>query len=67
MARQSQYMQGFREASKLAIAKLHEEAAEMNDPHAKQIADGIAFRLGVHMKQAFKQRQAENPIGWDFE
>ena len=65
MARQPQYLQGFREASKLAIKLTHEVAAEMNDPPAKRAMDSFAHLLGVTMKNHYRDRQEDSATPLD--
>ncbi len=50
MSRSTAYRDGFREASKLAVSTVHEEANKMNDPRARAALDSTAHLLGVVMK-----------------
>ena len=43
----SEYQRGYQDAARQMITWLHEEAATMNDPHARRLLDGAAFMLGV--------------------
>lgn len=60
MAREPQYLQGFREASKLAIKTIHDEANDMNDPRAKRILDSAGFSLGIALKKAYRERSHDD-------
>ena len=51
MTRSAAYRDGFREASKMAVSALHQEANMMNDPHARRILDAAAFAIGILMKR----------------
>lgn len=58
-----QYLQGRRAGIQWAITFLHKEAAGMNDPHARQILDGAAFRMGVEAKlNGTSQRTLKNRL-----
>jgi len=63
LARSSEYLQGFREASKLAIQLAHEEADSMNDPHARRVLNNLAFHLGNELKRAHRNRSGETSDG----
>lgn len=41
------------------ITWLHEEAASMNDPHARRLLDGAAFALGVRVNSPEHKRAVE--------
>lgn len=41
------------------ITWLHEEAASMNDPHARRLLDGAAFALGVRVNSPEHKRALE--------
>ena len=43
----TEYQRGYQDAARQMITWLHEEAASMNDPHARRLLDGAAFALGV--------------------
>jgi len=43
----SEYQRGYQDAAREMITWLHEEAARMNDPHARRLLDSAAFTLGV--------------------
>ena len=52
---------GYRNAARRAVELVHEEAAKMNDPHARQLLNGMAFSLGVEMKRAFEALSDDMP------
>lgn len=54
MDRSQQYKDGYRRASKDAVEWLQQRAASMNDPHARDILNAAAFRLGDHAKATAK-------------
>jgi hypothetical protein len=41
------------------ITWLHEEAASMNDPHARRLLDGAAFGLGIKINRPEHKRAVE--------
>ena len=41
------------------ITWLHEEAARMNDPHARRLLNSAAFALGVRINDEEKKRAVE--------
>ncbi len=45
------YKRGQSDAMRWAVRWLHERAKEMNDPHAKQVLDAAAFKMGNDAKQ----------------
>jgi hypothetical protein len=52
MSRSPQYVQGFRAASKGAVAWLHARARSMSDARAAALLNGVADSLGRHFKDA---------------
>jgi hypothetical protein len=43
----TEYDRGFKDGLRWAITFLHNQASEMNDPHARGILNTAAFHLGV--------------------
>lgn len=56
----------FNRGVKAAIQWLHEEAARMNDPHARAILNSAAFHLGVR-KPDFASVVADRPTEGEVE
>ena len=63
MARSQDYLDGFRAASKRAVAFLHEEAADMNDRSARNLLNLAADRVGFELKRAARAMSGANPDG----
>jgi hypothetical protein len=57
VARNPQYLQGFREASKIAITLAGKEADRMNDPHARQVLNAFQATLGTELKRQYRARK----------
>lgn len=55
----SEYQRGYQDAARQMITWLHEEAATMNDPHARRLLDGAAFLLGVKSNSPEVMRAVE--------
>lgn len=55
----SEYQRGYQDAARQMITWLHEEAARMNDPHARRLLDGAAFALGVWVNSPEHKRAVE--------
>lgn len=55
----SEYQRGYQDAARQMITWLHEEAATMNDPHARRLLDGAAFTLGVRINTPGQKRLVE--------
>ena len=55
----SEYQRGYQDAARQMITWLHEEAASMNDAHARRLLDGAAFTLGVRINTAEHKRAVE--------
>ena len=55
----SEYQRGYQDAARQMITWLHEEAASMNDPHARRLLDGAAFALGVRVNSPEHKRALE--------
>jgi hypothetical protein len=55
----SEYQRGYQDAAREMITWLHEEAASMNDPHARRLLDGAAFGLGVKINGPEHKRAVE--------
>lgn len=55
----SEYQRGYQDAARQMITWLHEEAATMNDPHARRLLDGAAFKLGVRINTPEQKRLVE--------
>lgn len=51
-SRSADFRAGHRLALRAAITWLHEEAKQMNDPHAKRLLDSAAFGLGSAARNA---------------
>ncbi len=60
MTRSQQFRDGFRRASKAAVTIAHEEAARMNDPHARGILDTVALTLGAGLKRRLQEMGRPN-------
>lgn len=61
MGRSDQYLSGYRAASKRATSLVHEQAALMNDPHAKQLLNVMAFELGLLLKRDYLKMAGITP------
>lgn len=55
----SEYQRGYQDAAREMNTWLHEEAARMNDPHARRLLDGAAFSLGVKVNRPEHKRAVE--------
>ena len=55
----SEYQRGYQDAAREMITWLHEEAARMNDPHARRLLDSAAFTLGVRINTPEHKRAVE--------
>lgn len=55
----SEYQRGYQDAAREMITWLHEEAARMNDPHARRLLNGAAFALGVRTNKEENKRALE--------
>jgi hypothetical protein len=55
----SEYQRGYQDAAREMITWLHEEAARMNDPHARRLLDGAAFSLGIKVNRPEHKRAVE--------
>jgi hypothetical protein len=55
----SEYQRGYQDAAREMITWLHEEAARMNDPHARHLLNGAAFALGVRINKEENKRAVE--------
>ena len=55
----TEYQRGYQDAARQLITWLHEEAAQMNDPHAKGLLNGAAFMLGVRVNRPEEKRAVE--------
>lgn len=55
----SEYQRGYQDAARQMITWLHEQAASMNDPHARRLLDGAAFALGVRVNSPEHKRALE--------
>jgi hypothetical protein len=55
----SEYQRGYQDAARQMITWLHEEAASMNDPHARRLLDCAAFALGVRVNSPEHKRALE--------
>ncbi|QEP30402.1 hypothetical protein [Pukyongiella litopenaei] len=55
----SEYQRGYQDAARAMITWLHEEAARMNDPHARRLLNGAAFALGVRINNEENKRAVE--------
>lgn len=54
----TEYQRGYQDAARQMITWLHEEAASMNDPHARRLLDGAAFALSVRANSPEVKREA---------
>ena len=61
MSRLPDYDRGFRDAAKLAVTLLHDEARQMNDPKARDILNSAGFNLGVYFKYHPPQAGGRSP------
>ena len=61
--RSPDFQAGHRLALRRAVAWLHDEAANMNDPKARDILNTAAFGLGVAAAQARQTSPKDNPSG----
>jgi hypothetical protein len=55
----SEYQRGYQDAARKMITWLHEEAASMNDPHARRLLDDAAFAIGVRVNSPEHKRALE--------
>lgn len=55
----SEYQRGYQDAARQMITWLHEEAASMNDPHARQLLDAAAASLGARANNPEHKRAVE--------
>lgn len=55
----SEYQRGYQDAARQMITWLHEEAARMNDPHARRLLDAAAFTLGVRVNSPEHKRAVD--------
>ena len=55
----SEYQRGYQDAAREMITWLHEEAASINDPHARRLLDGAAFGLGIKINRPEHKRAVE--------
>lgn len=60
MSRVPEYFRGYRDGIKWAIDFVQAEAERMNDPHARQVLNSMAFTLGA----STKRREAERSAWW---
>ena len=55
----SEDQRGYQDAAREMITWLHEEAARMNDPHARRLLNSAAFALGVRINDEENKRAVE--------
>jgi len=55
----SEYQRGYQDAAREMITWLHEEAARMNDPHARRLLNSADFALGVRLNEEENKRAVE--------